>query len=363
MTTCSGETTILTTQDRTDWEATLSEVGQYDFYHLPSYHKLAELSGEGKAHLLVYRESGYTIIFPMLMHSIRDTAGLEDLGDNWYDGTSVYGYPGPVHSGKVVPDNVRQRFLAALEQFLTDQAVVCAFSRLHPLLYETDLLEGYGTVLDLAPTISIDLTASPEEQVGRYRKTTRNEIRQLERRGLSCVEDETEECWHEFVSIYYETMERVNARVDYYFSKEYFRYLRRSMASIFHLFVCQDEDNVACAGLFTLCNGIIQYHLSGICSEYLGSPSLYRLLIDSVRKWGNEVGAHTFHLGGGIGSKRDSLFEFKRSFSKREHPFSVWQHIVNREVYRELFNLRCSRAQKIPTDSYFPMYRHPEFST
>ncbi len=364
MTTCSGETTILATQDRTDWEATLSEVGQYDFYHLPSYHQLAELTEEGDARLFVYREADAIIAFPMLLRPVVEIPGLADVGGNWSDVTSVYGYPGPVHSGEVVPDNVRQGFFATLEQFFNDQGVVCAFSRLHPLLYKPGLLDDYGKVIELGATVSIDLTLSPEEQIAQYRRDTKREVIKLVPGNLSCFEDVAGQYWHEFTDIYYETMNRVAASPVYYFDKEYFAYLRDDMADTFHLFVCTDGETVAAAALFAICNGIIQYHLSGIRKEYLATrPSPTRLLIDSVRKWGNEVGAHTFHLGGGSGSKRDSLFEFKRSFSKREHMFSVWQHIVNPEVYRELFNLRCSQAQKIPTDSYFPMYRHPEFST
>ena len=354
---------VLSVDDKEDWQQVLSEVHSYDFYHLPSYHKIAELLGEGKAYLLAYTESDYTIIFPILIRPICNIVGLEDVGENWNEVTSVYGYPGPVHSGKLVPDNIRQGFLAAVEQFFNTQRVVAAFSRLHPLFEQDSLLAGYGEIKAIGPTLSIDLTLSPEEQIAQYRKNTRREVAEAGCGDLYCFEDIAGQYWDEFADIYYETMDRVGSSPAYYFAKEYFAYLRDDMSDIFHLFVCKQGDRVACAALFALCDGIIQYHLSGIREEYLAtSPSPNRLLIDNVRQWGNEVGAYIFHLGGGVGGKRDSLFNFKRSFSKREHTFSVWHYVANEDVYKQLLHLQHARTKKAPTDSFFPMYRHPDFA-
>jgi len=60
------------------------------------------------------------------------------------------------------------------------------------------------------------------------------------------------------------------------------------------------------------------------------------------------------NLGGGLGSREDSLLRFKMSFSKKTKKFSVWQCIANKEVYDEL-----SASSKSEDAEFFPKYRNP----
>jgi sugar O-acyltransferase (sialic acid O-acetyltransferase NeuD family) len=85
------------------------------------------------------------------------------------------------------------------------------------------------------------------------------------------------------------------------------------------------------------------------------------LLFDTVRLWANEQGARVVHLGGGVGSKEDSLFHFKAGFSDRRHVFPTWQWVVEPDAYRELCDRHALRnvghgVQWTSTD-YFPQYR------
>ena len=62
------------------------------------------------------------------------------------------------------------------------------------------------------------------------------------------------------------------------------------------------DSEVVSGGLFTLCDGIVQYHLGGTRNTALKlSPMV--LIFETVRQWANENGAHTFHLGGGVGAR------------------------------------------------------------
>ena len=58
---------ILRTGDSDEWMAILKEAWQYDFHHLPQYHRVAERHGEGIAHLFVYREGVHMIALPLLL--------------------------------------------------------------------------------------------------------------------------------------------------------------------------------------------------------------------------------------------------------------------------------------------------------
>src|SRR5688572_4530871 len=94
---------ILQSDQYDQWMEVLEQSTQYDFYHLPSYHALAEGQGEGRAHLFIYREEQYFIAIPLMLRSVGEITGLEYIGKDYGDATSVYGYVGPITSHSDVP--------------------------------------------------------------------------------------------------------------------------------------------------------------------------------------------------------------------------------------------------------------------
>lgn len=344
------------TVDQSDlWTQVLDQTGAYDFHHMPSYHRLSEMRGEGEARLLVFREGVHTIALPILL---REGSLPESMhaGNGYRDATSVHGYAGPLASPET-PEAVRRDFVETLQSYCKSQGIVTIFSRLHPLMDQFPILEGYGEIEEVGATVSIDLTLPPEDQVAQYRKSNRYEIQRLRKMGFTCDECDIAHL-DDFIRTYHETMSGLNADSYYYYDRDYFGYLLDDMSDIMHLFICKDGNTVACVGLFSNCNGIIQYHLAGTASEYRRLAPM-KLMLDTVREWGIATGARTFHLGGGVGAKRDSLYEFKMSFGSREHGFFVWKHIVDQDLYGELCNELCRRVGVPPDESYFPMYRHP----
>ncbi|MCE5198341.1 MAG: GNAT family N-acetyltransferase [Armatimonadota bacterium] len=354
--TARNQLDILTTAESDNWQNTLAEIGTYDTYHMPSYHKIAEECGEGKAMLLVYRQNDYIIAFPMLIRDIKipRTHALTGLKDT----TSAYGYGGPV-ANREVPAEVLMKFNAALHDFYTSNNVVSAFARFHPLLMNSDILFGYGEVAEIGATISIDLTPSPDEQYANYRRAHRRTMEKLWRAGFTVRKASHEEL-DEFIYIYYQTMARNDADDYYYFDKFYFHRLFEEMPGVPQLFFCDDEDVAVSSCIAFQCNGIVQGHLGGTLNNYLPLAPM-KLVLDCVREWGNEIGAHTFHLGGGVGCRRDSLFEFKRGFSRREHVCHVWRNIVDQDAYDDLCHEAVHATGVHPDDDFFPMYRHPAF--
>ena len=88
-----------------------------------------------------------------------------------------------------VPPGVARNFQAALHAELRERGVVAAFSRLHPLLDQGDLLAGLGETPAVSQTVSIDLTAPPEVQRARYRKNHKEGVNRLRRAGYTCAHD------------------------------------------------------------------------------------------------------------------------------------------------------------------------------
>ena len=353
---------VLRPADRDEWLAVLRECDGHDFYHLPQYHALAEDQGEGEGRLFVYRENGCVIALPLLLRPLDGILGIESAGERRYDASSVYGYAGPVASRAEIPAATVASFQGALQETLRALGVVTAFSRLHPLFKQKPLLEGIGEYRVHGQTVSVDLTLPPEGQLAQYRSGHKGSIKKLQREGIVCIRDETKRHLPEFISIYHETMRRVNADGSYFFGEGYFLKLAEELGDMLQLFVVMAGETVAAGGLFIQCNGILQYHLSGARGIFQSSSPTTSML-DTARLWGNAIGARVLHLGGGVGSQYDSLFRFKAGFSDCRHDFGTWRWIVIPELYRELCDGRWrldewNGAQAASAD-FFPAYRCP----
>ena len=158
-----------------------------------------------------------------------------------------------------------------------------------------------------------------------------------------------------FIDIYYENMKRVNANLSYYFSHDYFRNFMNPSDFRSVLFVAEKEDEIIAGLMVTICNGIMQYHISGTQNEMLKFSPM-KLLFDRARIYANEMGCSYCHLGGGYGGVDDSLFKFKTNFSKDLFEFKVWEKIVDMRTYNELVSSKF--GDKIPSSNFFPLYRY-----
>ena len=347
----------LGTEHDAEWMGVLTQSAQHDFHHLAGYHRLAEHRGEGTAVLFTYRESGYLIALPLLLRpvDVDDATGP-------HDATSVYGYGGPIASHEQIPGQIVRSFQAALRDELVSRRVVAVFSRLHPLIAQQSLLNGLGETRAVGPTVSVDLTLPLEDQWAGYSKKCRRIIRKAQEAGVVCINDRERTYRREWVEIYHETMRRVSAPPSYLFGEEYFELLAAELGSVLHLFVALVDGKAAAAGLFTICDGIVQAHLGGFREEY-SRLSPVRFLDDTARRWAVEAGARVFHLGGGVGGQEDSLFRYKAGFSDRRHHFATWRWVVDTVAYGELCERRAllegHQGLGAGGEDYFPAYRRP----
>ena len=357
----SEQAYVLGTKQVDRWKDVLQRCGVYDIYHLVSYHRLAE-EQEGRRATLLVLESGPAIIaMPMLVRQIEDLLGVER--SEFCDATSVYGYPGPVSNLRQPTGDLLHHFAAFLHDYFESKKVVAVFSRLHPLFDQEPYLDSLGgEILDIGPTVAIDLSLPPEGQRQKYRINHKRDINKAKREGVLCVHDEDWKHFDAFINIYYDTMRRRGASEYYFFNRDYFSRLRELLEDKIHLFIASKDGVVLSSNLFTLCNSIIQYHLGGTSSSHLDIASS-KLVFDTVRLWGNEVGARIFHLGGGVGGREDSLFHFKAGFSNLRYRFRVWRAVIDSKAYQQLVEQKCAwnEAHEMePIDEeYFPAYRCP----
>lgn len=330
---------------------------RHDVYHLPGYVALAARCEGGRPIAFHASDGEDAMLVPLLLRRVPQ--GL-CRGDELWDAVSPYGYASPLFTR---PDSseVCRRLMETFIGAACDQGLVTLFLRMHPLLDgPLQVLSGMGTLVEHGNTVSIDLRQSPDELSRDMSTNHRRGIRKLCKAGFHAVLD-VWEYLPDFVRIYRQTMARVGAEVFYFFKESYFEDLRTFLEAHLHLCcVLSPDGKVAAAGLFTLVDGILEYHLGGSRDDYLDfAPS--KIMFAFMRNWGQRQGERLFHLGGGLGGRNDSLFAFKAGFSSRLTPFHTFRLVLNQNLYSSL----CASWEKrsgMPMFGidFFPAYRKIE---
>lgn len=339
--------TVEIVSDSTKWDVILRQIGTYDFYHTFDYHQLSKKENE-EAVLFVFTQNTSLVAIPFLIRPIKDS--------EYYDITSAYGYVGPV--SRNIPSNWdNTMFTKELSTFFKAYKIVSVFSSLNPFIKQHDVvLKGLGEFKTLGPIVNIDLKQSIHKQRENYSKITKrylNKADKLLSLKISSAKEDVLKC----IELYYQNMMRVNATKKYYFDINYFFTLINSEGfetDVIHAVLNETGEIVSSAIMVRTNNKIVQYHISGTIEDYL-ELSPVRFLIDKMRIMAAEQGYEYFNLGGGLGNREDSLFQFKSTFSKDFKDFRIWKLICNRQIYDELV-----AKKKINTgseDSFFPSYR------
>ncbi|BAZ12829.1 hypothetical protein NIES4071_46630 [Calothrix sp. NIES-4071] len=334
---------------------------RHDVYHLPQYIFTEAFRTNSKPEAILISEGEKTFCLPYLLRLYTGLFDKSRILKDCYDIGSPIGYAGFLLSDAATSE---PNFLkAAIEQLITTfkaRNICSAFFRLHPILNQNINQVLSSEIIQISgETLSIDLNLSPAEIWRQTRPEHRTSINRCKRNGYTAKIVDYKEYIDEFINIYYETMDRVGAKTYYYFDYEYFCKLMNLNEAI-HLCIVEKDNEVACAGIFTECCRIIQYHLGATKSQFLKqAPS--KLMFDYVRFWAKERGNEVFHLGGGLGAKINSLYHFKAGFSNQKHSFLTLRLIIDKEKYYYLVNLRAKtlsiEPEKLLNSNFFPAYR------
>jgi hypothetical protein len=345
------------------WQQCLAET-PHDFYHMPGYLRLCAECEGGSAQAFVADDGEHRLFLPLIVRPIGPCLAPDAA---LCDATSPYGYPSPLLAGGQDAEKrtaFLDRALGSLLAALRKRRVVSLYLRLHPLLpLPREPFCRQGTLVRHGETVFVDLSRSEQECWHETRAQHRNCINRAVR--LGCV---AEIDWHwnrldEFVDLYTETMRRVKAHSEYFFSRDYFHRLRDVLQDKLHLGIVRIGDSVVCGGLFSEVCGIVQLHLAAR-QEQTTTLAPMKLLTHFARCWAKDRGNRVFHLGGGRGAQRDSLFLFKSGFSKLRSDFFTWRVVVDADAYQALTSQRSqmSGSRDEVADDFFPAYRRPPLS-
>ena len=327
---------------------------QHDMYHLPAFASL-EAAWEGAyPQAFIVEDAEGTMLLPLLLRPTPAGTGL--------DAVTPYGYSGPAFSHDCTL-GFRSQALAAFDAAARDRGLVSTFMRLHPLL-ETSLapvLVDAGLPwreVAHGETVTLPLGPGPEEWLSALGKNLRYDIRRLRRLGYT-FELDTEACWAAFPPMYQDTMERIGTGDRYHYSAGYLKGFREALGGNVHCAMVRAPDgDPAAAGLFSRVGPTVQYHLSGTQGRYQKDGPT-KLLLAEMREHARSTDAEVFHLGGGEGSSRNSLFSFKARFGGDTRTFRSLRAVHNPDAFRKECRAWLDRtgADALDEEGFFPPYR------
>lgn len=339
------------------WNKIVESFFQYDVYYLNNYVKAFQMHGDGEPLLVYYESNNIKGINVVMKRDISTNPHFANriVKNNWYDLISPYGYGGWIIESKNDKCNIldKQLLFKTYNKWCSDNNIVSEFVRFHPVLENHTQLTEFYNVIPLGGTIALELS-SPEKIWENLTSKNRNKIRKAKKYSIKIYNGRFPDIFHKFREIYNATMDKDNAKEYYYFDTLFYDSVLEDLAQNAQIFYAELSGEIIAASIILAANGRLNYHLSGSVRDYQNlAPT--NLLLYEAALWGCANGCKTFHLGGGVGSKEDSLYEFKKSFYRGEPcRFHVGSKIFMKEKYDELVELRDDLEDK---DKFFPRYR------
>ena len=274
---------------------------------------------------VVCKEDGFILLMPFLRREFR----------GYYDVETPYGYGGPIYN-EDDPQKI-DRAIVKIGSHFKESSYLAGFIRFHPLLHNSNACEKYMTVIADRKTVAIDTSISIEE-IWKTESNTknRNTIRKAQSSGLTFIVDYEFEYINSFIELYTATMQKLSADEFYYFNSNYFSQFISQFKGSSFIGLVKENENVIAAALFMYTPPYGHYHLSGSDVNYLHLNPNNFLLFEAAK----ELKKHDvtlFHLGGGNdSSEHNSLWEFKKKFSRNYYQFSIGKWIFNQENYNRI---------------------------
>lgn len=347
---------IITIDEADQWDSIVKSFSNYDVYYLSGYTKAFKLHGDGEPTLIYYHDEEIRAINVVMIRDIAEDKKFKDKVEfqKLFDITTPYGYGGFLIEGTPSKCNLK-KMNEEYSGYCHSNNLISEFVRFHPLLKNSKINSEIYEVIDLGKTITIDLI-SKEQIWNDLSSKNRNVIRKAIKSGVEIYWGRSPELIDEFIPLYNVTMNKDDAIDYYYFNKEFYKSVLNDLKYNSLIFYALYDQKIISISMIIFGKDNMHYHLSASDVEHQNLAATNLLLYEAAC-WGCENGYKSFHLGGGLGSKEDSLYKFKKAFNKNSETFfSIGKKIFNQDKYDELNKIRDKDCNNTNT-TFFPQYR------
>ena len=349
---------VYSSHNKEKWCNIITSFPDYDVYYLPQYTRALALHGDGEPFLYYYDGQGLRAANVVLRRDIATDklfGGYIDKG-TFFDQCTPYGYGGWIFAGEVSEEEI-DNLCHAYEAYCRAEGMVSEFVRFHPLMGSDILCAKLYEIVTHGPLVYMDIS-SPDIIWKNLTKSKRNRIRKAMNSSVTVHYGLDARLLERFQELYNRTMERNKAEQYYFFGKEFYDSILSDLKDHALVFYAAKDGVVIAADIVIMAGQRMNSHLGASELEY-NEFQPQTLLTYHEALWGFEHGYKTLLLGGGLGSKEDSIYQFKKRFNKNSHlVFKTVRKIFNQYIYQELCAMRnMSRGNAILDKSYFPLYR------
>lgn len=349
---------VITLEQSEEWEELVKSFPKYDIYNLPGYLKAFANQEQGEARLFYYENDGLRAINAVFVRDIaRDQYFIDKIPlGTYYDMTTPYGYGGFLIEGDATEDAMKL-LNAEYESYCKGEGIISEFVRFHPVILNGEKLHMLYEVVTLGNTVTMKLETR-QHIWKELSSKNRNMIRKAQKAGIKVYWGRSKELFNEFIPMYQATMERNQAAQYYYFNQDFYDSILYDLAYQSMIFYAVLQEKIIAMSILLFSNGRMSYHLSASEREFQTlAPT--NLLLYEAACYGCEHGYRTFHLGGGVGCRKDNLYQFKKSFYRNEDTiFQIGRKIFDTKRYDELIRIRKDEAELLQESEFFPEYRN-----
>lgn len=348
---------VIGIEETDEWGSIVKSFADHDVYYLAEYAKAFQVHGDGEPVLFYYEGSGMRAINVAMKRDIAEAGNLEGKipEGELFDLATPYGYGGPLIEG-ITSEASLKRLDEEYSYRCRSEGIVCEFVRFHPVLKNNEAVDRIYAVSMLGKTIAMDLVSS-EQIWGDLTSKNRNMVRKAQKAGVGISWGRSPELYEEFARLYKKTMEKDNASEYYYFGERFFRSIHDDLEDKALMFYAEYESKIIAMSIILHTNQQMHYHLSASDREYSNLAPTNLLLFEAAR-WGCENGYRTFHLGGGLGGRDDSLYKFKKAFNRNsDYSFWIGKKVFDDARYEELVSIAENGKRPVIDPDFFPRYR------
>lgn len=282
-----------------------------------------------------WKDENNFLFYPFLFRSVN-ALGYE-LDSTVYDISGGYGYNGPTgasHDNAFI-ENCNNEILL----YFAENNVVTEFVRYCPITHNRSL-HLYTDQIDVLDNVFVDLSHGSEWVWNQsFSSDTRRMIRKAESYCLTSKtlfdREISDNDIRIFYDIYTSTMERNNADQFYFFKLDFFRSLVKNLGEMVMISHAMLEDQVISSEITFIRDKLAFAFLAGTRQEYYQFRSSTYLRWQIIR-YLVEHGISIYNLGGGS-NRGDSVYAFKKAFSKKcDSLFFIGTKVHNKALYEQI---------------------------
>lgn len=339
-------------QDRAKWNELVRSFPDYDVFYLNEYvNAFAQENVQNGLPILLYYSDGSDVAINVVFK--RDVSFDKKLRNKieearFFDLITPYGYGG--FWGNVSDwDKLNHTYKA----YCMENHYICEFVRFELF---SDYHEHYdGEVETKTHNVVRSLELPIDEIWMDFKQKVRKNVKKANTFNLSCIIENSGTYLEDFLRIYYSTMERNDAEVEYYFSREFFERLNEMPENIMYFHVVY-EGKIVSTELVIYGSKNCYSYLGGTDREYFDMRPNDFLKYEII-KWAKERGLKNFVLGGGYGTD-DGIFKYKLCLAPHGiYDFRIGRRVFDDEAYSHLVDIRAIDNPECRKAEFFPKYR------